>query len=199
MRLIAGGAAMHTVYYKLACDLWMLVAIVWAVGLFVAKPTVRTQSGGSRLFEIALSFLGFSLVFGRHFRNGWLGERFLPSSNLTGLVGLVLTFLGVAFSIWARLQLGGNWSGTVTVKQDHTLIRRGPYALVRHAIYSGFLLAILGVALIVGEYRGLLGLAVLFLAFLLKSSIEERFMLEQFDGDYRAYREQVRALIPFVF
>jgi protein-S-isoprenylcysteine O-methyltransferase Ste14 len=190
---------LHTLYYQLACDLWMLVAIVWAVGLFVAKPAVRTQSSGSRLFEIALSFLGFSLVFGRYFRNGWLGMRFLPSSNLAGLVGLVLTFLGVGFAIWARLQLGGNWSGTVTVKRDHTLIRRGPYALVRHPIYSGFLLAILGVALIVGEYRCLLGLAVLFLDFLLKSSIEEPFMLEQFDGDYLTYQEQVKGLIPFVF
>jgi len=190
---------MHTVYYKIACDLWILLGIVWLAAMFMAKPVVRMQSGGSRFFTIALSFLGFSLVFSSYFRTGLLAERFLPRSNLIGVIGLVLTFIGIGFSIWARLQLGGNWSGTVTVKQDHTLIRQGPYALVRHPIYSGFLLAILGVALIVGEYRCLLGLAVLFLGFLLKSSMEERFMLDQFDGDYRTYQRQVKALIPFVF
>ncbi len=190
---------MHTVYYRIAGDLWALVAIVWAVGMFMAKPVVRVQSPGSRLFTIALALLGFSLVFSSYFRTGLLAERFLPNSNLARMLGLVLTFIGVGFSIWARLQLGGNWSGTVTVKQDHTLIRRGPYALVRHPIYSGFLLAVLGVALIVGEYRCLLGVAVLFLCFQLKSNLEERFMLEQFEGDYRMYRQQVKALIPFVF
>lgn len=190
---------MHTVYYKLACDLWLLVAIVWAVGMLMAKPVVRIQSIGSRLFTLVLAVLGFSLVFKTYFRTGWLGHRFLPYSDLAGPIGLVLTFLGAAFAIWARLQLGGNWSGTVTVKQDHTLIRSGPYALVRHPIYTGFLLAVLGVAVIVGEYRCLLGLAVLFLCFLLKSSMEERFMLEQFGGDYRTYQDQIKALIPFVY
>jgi protein-S-isoprenylcysteine O-methyltransferase Ste14 len=110
-----------------------------------------------------------------------------------------VTFLGVAFATWARLQLGGNWSSSVTIKQGHTLVRRGPYTIVRHPIYTGLLLATLGVAIIVGEYRGLFGVGVLFLAYWLKSSREERFMLEQFDGEYRQYQGQVKALIPYIF
>jgi len=190
---------MHFDYYHLACDLWVLLAAVWLFGLLTFKPVARTQSLSSRLFGIGLAALAFWLVFSQYFRSGWLGQRFLPSSDLAGQIGLLITFLGVAFAIWARLQLGGNWSGSVTIKQGHTLIRRGPYTIVRHPIYTGFLFAILGVAIIVGEFRALFGTGVLFLALWLKSSIEERFMLEQFDGEYRQYQSQVKALIPYIF
>ena len=190
---------MHLNYYQLACDLWLVLAVVWLLGLLTAKPVARSQSLGSRVFELGLSVLAFYLVFSQYFRTGWLGRRFLPSSDPAGLIGLLLTFLGVAFAIWARLQLGGNWSASVTVKQGHTLIRRGPYTIVRHPIYTGILLATLGVALIIGEYRGLFGAGILFLALWLKFSMEERFMLEQFNGEYRQYQSQVKALVPYIF
>ena len=186
-------------YYGLARDLWFLLAMVWVVGLFTAKPDARTQSPGSRILEMGLSLLAFCLVFTRYFRSGWRAWPFVPSSDITGAIGLLLVLLGVAFSIWARLYLGGNWSGAVTVKEGHTLIRRGPYTIVRHPIYSGFLLAFFGVALILGEVRGLLGVGVLFLSLWLKSRMEERFMLEQFGADYLRYQQQVKALIPYVF
>jgi len=190
---------MHLGYYQLACYLWLVLAAIWLFGLLTAKPVTRRQSWGSRLLEVALSLLAFCLVFSQYFRSGWLAQRFLPSSALAGQIGLLVTFLGVAFATWARLQLGGNWSSSVTIKQGHTLVRRGPYTIVRHPIYTGLLLAILGVAIIVGEYRGLFGVGVLFLAYWLKSSREERFMLEQFDGEYRLYQGQVKALIPYIF
>ena len=111
----------------------------------------------------------------------------------------MLVVVGIAFAIFARFALGGNWSGSVTVKQDHTLIRRGPYSIVRHPIYTGLILAFLGVAVIVGQLRGLLGVAVLFLSFWLKSRVEERFMQEQFGAEYRTYQHQVKGLIPYIF
>jgi protein-S-isoprenylcysteine O-methyltransferase Ste14 len=193
------GAAMHFDYYQLACDLWLVLAAVWLFGLLTTKPVARRQSAGSRLMEVALSFLAFSLVFSQYFRSGWRARPFLPSSDLTGAIGLLLVFLGVSFSIWARLQLGGNWSGSVTVKQGHTLVRRGPYTIVRHPIYTGFLLALLGTALIVDQIRGLLGVGVLFLSFWIKSTQEERFMVEEFGTGYRQYQQQVKALIPYIF
>jgi protein-S-isoprenylcysteine O-methyltransferase Ste14 len=186
-------------YYKVACDLWLLLGGVWLFGLLTTKPIARTQSVASRLLEMGLSLLAFCLVFTRYFQSGWRARPFLPNSDVTGAVGLLLVIVGVAFSIWARLQLGGNWSAAVTVKEDHTLIRRGPYTIVRHPIYTGLLVAILGVALIVNEIRGLLGAAVLFLSFWIKSSLEEKFMLEQFGADYRRYQHQVKALVPYIF
>jgi protein-S-isoprenylcysteine O-methyltransferase Ste14 len=189
---------MHLDYYQIACDLFALLVAVWLFGLLTVKPSARTQSLGSRLLEIGLTLLAASLVFSHYFQSGWRARMFVPNSELTGMAGLSLVLLGIAFAIWARLELGGNWSGAVTVKQGHTLIRRGPYTIVRHPIYSGLLLAFLGVAIILGQIRGLLGVGVLSLAFWLKSRIEERFMLEQFGGEYRDYQRQVKALIPYV-
>jgi protein-S-isoprenylcysteine O-methyltransferase Ste14 len=189
---------MHFDYYKIACDLFALLVAVWLFGLLTVKPIARTQSPGSRLLEIGLTLLAASLVFTQYFQSGWRARLFVPESAFTGITGLLLVVLGIAFSIWARLELGGNWSGRVTVKQGHTLIRRGPYSIVRHPIYSGLLLAFLGVAIIVGQIRGLLGLGVLALSFWLKLRIEERFMLEQFGAEYREYQRQVKGVIPFV-
>jgi len=190
---------MHFDYYKIAIELWLLLCAVWLYGLFTVKPVVRTQSPGSRILELGLTLLAFSLVFTRYFRSGWRSWSFVPNSGITGAIGLLLVLAGIAFSIWARLYLGGNWSAAATVKQDHTLVCRGPYMIVRHPIYSGLLLALLGVAVIVGEVRCLLGVGVLFLSYWLKSRVEERFMLEQFGAQYSRYQQQVKALIPHVF
>jgi protein-S-isoprenylcysteine O-methyltransferase Ste14 len=143
--------------------------------------------------------LAASLVFTHYFQSGWRARAFVPKNDLAGVLGLLLVVAGIAFAIFARFALGGNWSGSVTVKQDHTLIRRGPYSIVRHPIYTGLVLAFLGVALIVGQLRGLLGVSVLFLSFWLKSRVEERFMLEQFGAEYRTYQHQVKGLIPYIF
>jgi protein-S-isoprenylcysteine O-methyltransferase Ste14 len=186
-------------YFGIACDLWLLLCVVWLFGLLAAKPDARTQSLDSRLLELGLTLLAFSLVFSSYFRSGWRAWSFVPHNDVTGAIGLLMVLLGVSFSIWARVQLGGNWSGTVSVKEGHTLICRGPYTIVRHPIYSGLLLAYFGVAMIVGEVRGLLGVGILFLSFWLKSRTEERFMLDQFGADYSHYQHQVKALIPHVF
>jgi protein-S-isoprenylcysteine O-methyltransferase Ste14 len=95
--------------------------------------------------------------------------------------------------------LAGNWSGSVTLKQDHELIRTGPYRFVRHPIYTGALIAVLGTAFAIGQLRGLLAFALTFFAFRYKSQIEERLMIENFGDAYRSYRSSVKALIPFIF
>jgi protein-S-isoprenylcysteine O-methyltransferase len=186
-------------YFKAACDLWFFLGAVWLFGLLTTKPDARTQPLSSRVLEIGLGSLAFSLVFTDYFHSGWTALSFAPTSNITGAVGLFLVLIGVSFAIWARLQLGGNWSAAVSVKEGHTLVRQGPYTVVRHPIYSGLLLALLGVAVIVGKVRGLVGVGVFFLAMWLKSSIEERFMLEEFGAEYRSYQQRVKALVPYLF
>lgn len=101
------------------------------------------------------------------------------------------------FSVWARVQLGGNWSGIVTIKQDHELIVRGPYAIVRHPIYTGLLVALIGSAMALGEWRGVLAVLIAYWALWRKLRVEERWMAERFGEQYEAYRRRIPALVPF--
>lgn len=126
-------------------------------------------------------------------------DRFVPRSYGVAWLGVALTIAGIALAIVARLFLGGNWSGSVTIKQGHTLVRKGPYTIVRHPIYSGFLLAILGTGLAIGEIRALIAAILIFAILAHKINLEERFMMEQFGAEYGQYRRRVKALIPFVW
>jgi protein-S-isoprenylcysteine O-methyltransferase Ste14 len=178
---------------------WMLLALVWLIGLAFTKRTVRSQQFGPRLFHGLVIILGFTLVCGTQLRAGWLGARLFPPSPAADLAGIVLTALGCLFAIWARIQLGSNWSGRATVKANHELIVTGPYAVSRHPIYSGLLLASLGTAIAYGEAGAVLGLVLIFLGFTVKMSQEERLMLDTFPQAYPDYRRRVKALIPGVF
>jgi protein-S-isoprenylcysteine O-methyltransferase Ste14 len=129
---------------------------------------------------------------------GWLFERFLPRTASVFWIGALLTAVGLGFSAWARVHIGRNWSATVTVKQQHELIRSGPYAIVRHPIYSGILLAFIGSALARGQWRGVLALAIVIVALWRKMRLEERWMSETFGDEYQRYRARTAALIPFL-
>jgi protein-S-isoprenylcysteine O-methyltransferase Ste14 len=178
---------------------WKAVGIVWLIGLIFTKRTVRAQSYGTRLFHLALLVLGIALMSSNRFRFGWLGMRFVPLTHGVLVAGCVLTVIGCAFAIWARVTLGANWSAKATVKAGHELITSGPYALARHPIYTGVLAGLTGSALAGGEGRDLLALAVFAFAFMVKMSQEERLLLQTFPDAYPLYRQRVKALIPGVF
>jgi protein-S-isoprenylcysteine O-methyltransferase Ste14 len=142
--------------------------------------------------------LALALLFGS-IRSEVLSSRILPNDVWIAWTGLCLVIAGAAVAIWSRTMLGSNWSGTVTLKHDHELVRSGPYALVRHPIYSGLLLAVLGTALALGEVRGLVAFALAFIGWGVKSAIEERFLVDHFDGAYVRYQSEVKRLVPFVY
>jgi protein-S-isoprenylcysteine O-methyltransferase Ste14 len=110
----------------------------------------------------------------------FLNHRFIPTDQWIRWVGALLAFAGALFAIWARATIGKNWSAEVQVKQDHQLIRSGPYAYIRHPICAGILLAVAGTALVLGEYRAILGLIVIFLGFARRAKKEEAFLATQF-------------------
>jgi protein-S-isoprenylcysteine O-methyltransferase Ste14 len=127
-----------------------------------------------------------------------LGERFLPMAAWPFWVGAAVTAAGLLFAVWARRHIGRNWSGIVTLKKDHELVTSGPYALVRHPIYTGLVLAFAGSAVARAEWRGVLAVVIVLWALWRKLRVEERWMREQFGDAYEAYRRRVSALIPFV-
>jgi protein-S-isoprenylcysteine O-methyltransferase Ste14 len=130
---------------------------------------------------------------------GILGCPVLPGWSGWGPLGLALCLLGQFFSIWARRVLGTNWSSTVTLKEHHQLLDRGPYALSRHPIYTGILTSSLGASLALGTAGGALGLLLTILGFHYKLRIEERFMQAQFGDAYERYSLKVKKLLPFVY
>jgi protein-S-isoprenylcysteine O-methyltransferase Ste14 len=177
---------------------WIVFCAYWFIMAFGVKRAVKRQSWSSRLLHIVVGVVAYMLLFAQHVNWGPLSIRFVPDERAWVIAGVALTYAGVALAIWARAILGGNWSATVTVKQDHSLVRRGPYSAVRHPIYSGLLLAGLGTALAIGEVHSLLAVVIGVAGFYAKSKLEERFMIEEFGKAYEEYRQRTWALVPFV-
>lgn len=178
--------------------IWGAFGIFWLLAAFVQKRTVRRQSIGPLLLQIGVVLLLLVplLVFSRGLE--MLGRNFLPGVPGVPPLGLLLVLIGLGFAVWARIVLGSNWSGTVAVKENHVLITRGPYAWVRHPIYSGFLLALLGTALVLEKFQWLLATGLALPATWLKLRAEETFMRETFGEQYASYQQRVKALIPHV-
>jgi protein-S-isoprenylcysteine O-methyltransferase Ste14 len=179
--------------------MWLSWMVYWWAASRDVKSTVRRESVSSRLLHfvpLAIAVLLFSM---KRVPIPFLGERFLPLAKWPFWLGLFLTAGGLLFTVWARLHLGRNWSGTVTIKDGHELVTSGPYALVRHPIYTGLLLAMLGSALALGDWRGVVAFALAAGALWRKLRVEESWMQQQFGDAYQAYSQRVAALIPFVF
>ena len=139
--------------------------------------------------------LGAGLVFFPKLHVWFLATPF-HSSYPTALTGFVMVVLGLAFSAWARDVLGRNWSGRVIIQNGHQLITSGPYAYVRHPLYTGILVGIAGMALIAGDVGSLIGFAFALTFTLLKAEREERILEVEFGPTYAIYREHTGALLP---
>jgi protein-S-isoprenylcysteine O-methyltransferase Ste14 len=185
--------------YRIIGWAWVAVVMIWLVAGTASKRMVRRQSTVSRYLQLCLGVVAGLLIWGRGPWQVMFSAQIVPQSPDTGNLGLALTLAGRAFALSARFVLGKNWSATVTIKHDHELVRSGPYAIVRHPIYSGFLLALLGTSIARGNIGAFVGVAITALALRLKSLNEESFMLEQFGSQYTAYKQDVKALIPFVW
>jgi protein-S-isoprenylcysteine O-methyltransferase Ste14 len=186
----------HSPYRALIGLLWLAWMAYWAISAANAKTTQRHESRASRAAHVLPLVLGAGLL-GWPVWGAWLEQRLWPRSLLVYWVGVALLAAGLVFAIWARAHLGRNWSGSVTVKEGHELVRSGPYRWVRHPIYTGMITAVLGTAIASGTLRAALGLLIITLALLRKLRIEERFMQETFPDDYPHYRARVPGLIPF--
>ncbi len=176
---------------------WALIVALWVVSSFWAKPVAeKAGRGWSAALTLAIAAIVLLFRFGIVPASVNLGLWRSPTS--VEVTADALTLLGAGFLVWARLTLGTNWSANVTFKIDHQMVQAGPYRLVRHPIYTGFLLMILGSAVFYGH---LLGVAAFFLclaAFVIKLTREEALMLKHFPDQYAEYRRRVRALVPYI-
>lgn len=188
--------SMRTVYLFTIPLLWTAFGISLLLPVNNQKASLRHEGRVSWIVHNVPIILTFLLIGWPRLPVGFLGERFLRWHPANFWIGTLLVLAGLGLAICARLALRGNWSITVEVKQQHELIRSGPYRWVRHPIYTGLLIAFVGTALTVGQWRGILGVVIVYLTLRMKSAMEERYMLETFGDSYRQYQHEVPALVP---
>jgi protein-S-isoprenylcysteine O-methyltransferase Ste14 len=177
--------------------LWVVWLVSWLIASVWSSRTVKRAPFLLQLPDRLITLLGGVLLFARP-DGGRFAERPLWHLGGTGnWVLLLLVASGFVFAWWARLHLGGLWSGTVTQKEDHRIVDDGPYAIVRHPIYAGLLLSVFATAALENTVRALAGAALMSLGFFLKAKLEERFLRVDLGAAYDEYRRRVPMLVPF--
>jgi protein-S-isoprenylcysteine O-methyltransferase Ste14 len=175
---------------------WLVFLGYWLIARFGVNPMERREPGGTLILRILVMVGAYWLLFQQDPRFGILNGRFIPYHDRIVLAGVLLTWSGVAFAIWARYHLGKFWSATVALREGHQLIRSGPYANIRHPIYTGMLTAVGGTALAVGRYRTLVAFGVILAAFIAKSRQEEKLLDAQFGSAFEEHRRHTGFFLP---
>jgi len=175
--------------------LWSVWLAGWLLSAGWTARTVSQQAPMAKLAHSALIVGGAALLFLK-LGPGFFRRPLLPNSGWIGWGGVALVATGLGFAAWARVHLGRFWSGDVTLKEGHAIVRTGPYALTRHPIYTGLLLAVAGTALVRGTLASLAGLFLFVLGVIVKSRQEEQLLIAHFGDAYRSYQDDVSALIP---
>ena len=188
---------MATITGLIILGCWVTFLAYWIISAFGQKATAEPQRVLSALAHRIPVGLGWFLLAFPNLPPP-LNQTILPRVGCEGIAGATVCVFGLFVTLWARRTLAGNWSSDVTFKQDHELIKTGPYRFVRHPIYTGLLLMALGTAVAVGQLRCWLGVAMAGVGFWIKLKQEERLMLRHFPNDYPAYQKQVKALVPFL-
>jgi protein-S-isoprenylcysteine O-methyltransferase Ste14 len=188
--------------YPLALNIisacWILFAVIWLLAAFATKQSVYRESRLQRMRYVIPILLGGFLLAKGHRLSDPLNHRVIPHVEALAWTGVVLCIAGFAFCIWARLTLGRNWSGVVTLKRGHELISDGPYALVRHPIYTGLLTMFVATVIVLGHVAGIIAVPFVFVSLWIKLRYEEKLMLKQFPNEYAAYQQRVKRIIPFI-
>jgi protein-S-isoprenylcysteine O-methyltransferase Ste14 len=187
----------HRLFLSLFVLMWGGWLALWNVMALRAKEAAQSEGRLSRLTHVVPLLVAAYLLFAQ-VPLPLLNDRFAPLAIWSASLGAALTFAGLAFCIWARFVIAGNWSGYVELKHDHELIVEGPYRWVRHPIYTGLLLAFIGSAWAVGEWRGVVAVAIVAASFWRKLKLEEAVMRREFGEAYDQYAARVPPLIPFV-
>jgi protein-S-isoprenylcysteine O-methyltransferase Ste14 len=180
--------------------MWLVWVISWkAASFWRARPTAEAPAGRYRL-HFAIAVTGFLLTFGVFrllFGPIWPAQRLWPVGPMLGWAMVGLTLTSLAFTWWARLAMGRLWNGGVSRTAEHRVIDTGPFALVRHPIYTGMIAGVWAMAVLQAKPVAILGAAMFALGFILKARLEERFLDVEFP-EYAAYRQRVRMIVPFL-
>lgn len=167
---------------------WVLFWVYWLVSAAGVKEGSRTRRTRPPGLAVVVLFLALRL---------FKADALAVHSAILEALGAILFASGLALAVWARVHLGRNWGMPMTQKDEPELVTSGPYRLVRHPIYSGMLLAVLGTAL-ANDVYWLVAFCVLAVYFVYSARVEEKLMTASFPDTYPSYRAKSKMLIPFV-
>jgi protein-S-isoprenylcysteine O-methyltransferase Ste14 len=184
-----------------ALSLTRIAWIVWLISWFAAaawsdrtvgRPAIRREM----LYRV-LTLAGAVLMFGFNPAGERADTPLWPVTFVIGWVLAGLVIFSFLFMWWARIHLGQLWSSSVTRKEHHHVVDTGPYAIVRHPIYTGLLLAVVATVLLRGTFVTLTGGALIAAGIYIKARVEEEFLRQQLGEPYAAYARHVPMLVPF--
>jgi protein-S-isoprenylcysteine O-methyltransferase Ste14 len=178
--------------------LWAAAGLYWILSARAAarNPTESGEPHAHRVLRLFILAVTFVLLLSPSLPVGPLVQRFVPNRPVIRDLGLALAGLGILLMIWARRHLGCYWSDKVEIKTNHQLISAGPYARLRHPIYTGMLVGIAGTALVVGEWRGVAAFLLLLANYVIKARKEERILRQKFGPAFEQYERRTGFLIP---
>jgi protein-S-isoprenylcysteine O-methyltransferase Ste14 len=192
---------MHVPLLTILGYLWAGFGLYWFAAAARGRSAAGTehQTGEPHLFRVVrLSILAttFALLFWQRLAIGFLSRPFVPHFPALGYAGFVATLAGLGLATWARIRLGRNWSDKVVIQSGHQLVRTGPYARLRHPIYSGVLLGVLGTAVVLGQWRGATAFLLLLTNYAVKARKEDRILAESFGQQFQEHRQRAGFLLP---
>ena len=177
---------------------WIAFVLSWIGAAFWADRAERRPAKREAWLYRVLTIAGVVLLGAGGAEFSRTADRLWSFEPAVGYALVLVILLGLAFTWWGRLYLGRMWSSSVTKKADHRVVDTGPYAIVRHPIYTGIILACAATAAQLGTALALAGALVLWVGFWIKARLEERFLRDQLgEGAYDAYRQKAPMLVPF--
>ena len=177
--------------------MWVAFLVFWIFEATRAKRSARSLVGPSiaRLLVFVAVAILLRVSFGMHL---WRQSGPIVHGPVAAIGGAVICALGLGVAIWARFYLGRNWGMPMSVRENPELVTSGPYAFIRHPIYAGILLALIGTAVVQPRWSGIVLIGFFFAYFIHAATVEERTMREQFPAEYTAYMRRTKMLVPFV-
>ena len=188
---------MRWLYHYLFPALWITFMIYWRIASAGTKSTRRVEAVWMRAVRVVLFAIAIFILTIGPLPIAWLYRPLYPYHLIYYWGGALVAVAGLLFAVWARAHLGGNWSRSVTLKEDHELITSGPYRWVRHPIYTGILTGFVGTMIALGQVRGVVAFLLVAIALCLKWRLEEKWMREEFGESYVDYSRRVPAVIPW--
>lgn len=179
--------------YTIVAGIWIVFWLSWFALMFSAKRSTHRVSKGM-IIRIIIVAVALTVM-----RLGYFDAGTTLTHNMAArLIGTALVILGLGFAVWARVHIGRNWSMPNATVEDRELVTSGPYRYVRHPIYSGLLLALIGTVMSIGWYIAII--LVVFGSYFVRSALTEEHMLaNEFPKVYPAYRAKTKMLIPFIW